>query len=516
MKKNVLEITHSRWAYLLALFLGLIQAFSFDLEPHSAFVPLGLIANLTSLLGFLALICTSEPKRAMKLGYLFGLGAFSWGLNWVYISMATFGGAPLAFAIAANGAVCAYLALYWLLGAYAISKLGKTRQQRLLLAPAVIALLEWVRSVFLIGFPWLSIGYAYIDSKLALLAAYGGVFFVSFIAVALASALLLYGRWVKLGILLCLAVGYFIPLPDVGNAPQNQTKSANVALVQGNMPVILTYNNERMAKNLVQYHLLTDSLLKKQSQTKPDVVIWPESAIPYFYVEAMPFLRDIQQLQRQHHFDLITGVPHVKWDTKAIFNSVLLQKENNMAHQFYNKSHLLPFGEYIPLRGLLAFFKDFVTIPMADFAHGETEQKPFQAGGLTFSLSVCYEAVFGDEIRRNAQHAEVLLNLSNDAWFERSKAQPQHLNIARMRAIENGKTLIRATNNGRTAIVNARGEIVKSIPPFKEGVLESTVYASTNNPQTLYSQFGDKLVIFLSVIMIAFTLGIRRVERGSH
>ncbi|PID65287.1 MAG: apolipoprotein N-acyltransferase [Gammaproteobacteria bacterium] len=513
MYKQWQYLIQSRWLYVMALVLGLMQALVFDFVFDSPLKWLVLILNFISLAGFLWLLKDLTPRRAAIFGYVFGLGVFGWGLNWVYISMAQFGGAPLSFALLANAAVVAYLALYWLVAAYLIVKWGKTPNQCLLLAPAVIALLEWVRSVFLIGFPWLSIGYGLIDTNFArIFAPIGGVFFVGFVYIMqCVVVLLLLNVWcqpakafAKKALVICLIFllckNFIFPFAQlVSSSNESKDRTTNITLIQGNMPVITEYNHARMSKNLDKYTALTDAVLENHS---PNVVIWPEAAIPFFYIEAGDFLANVWEQQFTHGFDLITGVPHIDFKSNDIYNAIVLQKYGNDPNaQFYYKQHLLPFGEYLPFRPVFAFFKDFVDIPMSDFSRGQVVQPPFLAGGLTFSPSICFEAVFGDEIRQNARAADILLNISNDAWFGKSKAQAQHLNIARMRAIENQKMLVRATNDGLTAIVDRQGKILQALPPFKEGTLTATVtgYSAT----TLYVKYGDTPIIILCLVMIA-------------
>ncbi len=496
----------TRWIYLLGLALGLLQAVVFDFDGVSNNAIPTVLLSVVALGGFLWTLVRLSPARARRFGYVFGLGLFGWGLNWIYISMATFGGAPLWFAVCANALVVLCLSLYWLLGAHLIARLGTTVNQRLLLAPAVIVLLEWLRSVLFLGFPWLSLGYGVIDAKVAQYAAVFGVFGVSFILLLLVVLPLLQvsGRQRLALVGVVLAVGLlprYLPTPQPAEG-----KSTTVALVQGNMPVIVDYNSDILSQNLVQYHLLTE----KAVADRPDVVIWPESAQPFFYVEAKDFLGDIYAMQQQYGFDLIAGMPHVDWQGQQIYNSVLLQPQQpdvSKPPQFYSKAHLLPFGEYLPFRQLFSFFRYFVIIQMADFTAGPAVQPPMRAGGLAFSVSICYEAVFGNEIRQNARNADILLNVSNDAWFGRSKAQRQHLNIARMRAVENQKMLVRATNDGRTVVVSPQGRVLKALPSFVEGVLTARVqgYAAI----TPYARFGDSLILALAGLWLLLIVGCR-------
>lgn len=485
------------WLYLIALVLGLLQAMVFDFAFDSSLVVLAPVFSVLSISGFLWILNNLTPKKALLFGYIFGLGVFAWGLNWVYISMARFGGSSVFFAILANIAVISYLALYWLAIAYCITKLGKTTNQRLLLAAPVIALLEWVRSVFLLGFSWLSIGYGWIDTPISTFAALGGVWLVSFLVVLMCSvALLSIKRLQKLllfiGLIALLAIFYPSFNPDTAE------KKATVALLQGNMPVITEYNHKHMQANMEVYSQLTDATLA--SGKSPEVIIWPESAIPYFHNEISVFRANLLSKQQERHFDFISGVPYVDMRQRKFYNAILLQKAQSQSEQYYFKHHLLPFGEYLPFRSVFDFFEEYVSIPMSDFSRGREIQPSFLAAGLKFSPSICFEAAFGDEIRQSAAHADILLNISNDAWFGRSKAQAQHLNIARMRAVENQKTLIRATNNGITAIISPTGAVIQSLPAFKKGWLTATV--SGYETTTRYAQWGDSPWVILFILLI--------------
>lgn len=268
------RLIQTRWLYLTAPVLGFLLAMPFDFAHDASLRFMGVLFGTSALIGYLFIVQFLTPKRAMLFGYLFGLAFFAWGLNWIYISMATFGGAPLAFAILANAAVVAYLALYWLLTSYLIVKLGQTPNQRLLIAPAVIALLEWVRSVFLIGFPWLSLGYG-MGSPNAF-APIGGIFFVSFMLVLATSLFVgvLVEKDSKLKRLFFIAIvgvvllkHFIFPLLS-DYSPRKSEHSTTLSLIQGNMPVITEYNDERMAQNLVKYHLLTEKVLEKKCTPK--------------------------------------------------------------------------------------------------------------------------------------------------------------------------------------------------------------------------------------------------------
>lgn len=486
---------------LLGLLLGFLQALVFDFPFDAVFVFLAPLLSVLSLGGFLWVLKNLSPRQAMLFGYCFGLGLFAWGLNWVYISMDRFGGSSTLFAVLANAAIVMYLALYWLIGAYLIARLGRTPNQGLLLAAPVIVLLEWVRSVFLLGFPWLSIGYGWIDTPVSQLAAIGGVWLVSFVVILMLSVLMTSIKMIFKAVFLIGLTAILFLVPKTLEQPMLDN-SVKVALLQGNMSVITAYDDARMMENVTAYSSLTDKVIASGEQ--PDVIVWPESSIPYFQTDIALLKRDLLSLQQKHQFDFISGLPYFDRSQRQFFNAILLQKADGSIDdsQYYFKQHLLPFGEYLPFRSIFNFFKDFVTIPMADFTAGQTGQADFVINGLVFSPSICFEAVFGNEIRQKAAQADVLLNISNDAWFGQSKAQAQHLNIVRMRAVENQKNLIRATNNGITAIIAPTGEVTQHLKPFTRDYLIANVAA--NRQLTFYSRYGDTpwLLLFTGMIVL--------------
>jgi len=498
----------------MALVSGFIQALAFDSSFDSAWRYLSPLASLLSLSLFIGTIAHLKPTKALVFSYLFGLGTFAWGLNWIYISLLDYGGASLVFAILSNIAVICYLALYWSAAGYLITRLGHTANQRFLLAAPVIALLEWLRSVFLIGFPWLSIGYAWVDTPLAHIASYGGVFLLSFMVLLwIAAVHLKLARRHKACILTALFI--ITLLLCIPHRVKPARDEVSVALLQGNMPVITEYSDNNMRKNIETYTELTDSVL--QQSIPFDIIIWPEAAIPYFFVQVPDLRKNMLREQQQRHFDFISGSPRIDLTNQAVYNSIFLQRysdQNIEQAQFYDKHHLLPFGEYLPFRRIFGFFKNYVDIPMSDFRSGPLTQPPFTTATITFAPSICFEAVDGDKIRRNALHAGALLNISNDAWFGHSKAQTQRVNIARLRAVENHKYLVRATNNGISAIINSKGKVVKTITPFTRGYLLAKIVPY--HYITLYTRYGDKPWVFVFVLMIIVIILGRRGKPGKN
>ncbi|MDQ2694091.1 MAG: apolipoprotein N-acyltransferase [Pseudomonadota bacterium] len=490
------------WAFAagdgLALILGALLPL--------AFAPFGFwLLAVVLPAGLLWLWEGITPRRAAWRGWLFGLGLHGVGVSWIYISLHRYGHAPAAFAALTTLLLILYLALYpaavgWLLGRF-FPRPGPVRY--LLAAPALWTLLEWVRSWLLSGFPWLSPGYSQIDSPLRGLAPLLGVFGVGW-ALLLSAGLLLIlmrGRQWRWGALLALlwAGGWGldqIPWTRPAGAP------LRVALVQGNIDQNQKFQSGQVQRTLGLYLELSDGV------PRPDLIIWPETAVPVYYDNAVDgFFAPLAQRARQAGVDYLIGVPAGSRDSGVFHNAVV---SVGSAHGFYHKRRLVPFGEYLPLRWLLMFFRDFVDIPLGDFTAGGVDQPLLQAAGQPLGMSICFEAVFGSEIRRSLPAARLLVNVSNDAWFGDSLAPHQHLEINRMRALEAGRWLARATNTGITALIDQRGRIVVRGGQFVATVVEGNL--QPRRGATPYVRFGDAPVVALAGLGLglAFYLSLSR------
>ncbi len=447
------------------------------------------------------------PGRAARRGGLFGLGQFGFGIYWIYISLHDYGGAPAPFAALATSAVVLVLALYPALTGWLLCRWGPPPGpiRWLLFLPALWTLLEWVRSWLLTGFPWLAPGYSQIDAPLGQLAPYVGVFGVGW-AVLLSSGLLwtaLHGRdWrSRLGWLAPLAALWF---GAWGLEWTNWTESAGsplrVAIVQGNIGQDVKWQPNRLDETLERYVELS-----LPEHGRSDVIVWPETAIPAFYQDVLPFLEALGEKAREDRVDYVTGIPTGSWET-GIFHNSVISVGRSLA--FYSKRRLLPFGEYLPLRWFFLFFRDWVSIPMADFLPGDRDQPLLRAGGQPVGVSICFEAVFGSDIRQDLPEATWLINVSNDAWFKDSTAPHQHLQIARMRSLESGRYLARATNTGISAIVDERGRIVARGAQFQPAVVRGEVRPLRG--LTPHGRFGDLPAVLLMVLLLALGLLLAR------
>ena len=444
----------------------------------------------------------ATPRRAAWQGGLFGIGAFSTGIYWVYISLHYYGNAPAAFAVLTTLALVLLMALYPAAAGYLLARWMPYSGwcKWLLIAPALWAGLEWIRSWLFTGFPWLSLGYSQIDSLLGGLAPYLGIFGVSW-AVALSASLLLLliqSNWQKRLILTTLAVilwGGAWGLAQI-NWSKPQGEPLRISLIQGNVSQDRKWQPEQLQKTLQLY-----ARLSLQVAEESDIVIWPETAIPMFYQDAENFIRAMAISARRSDTDYLVGVPSGSWETRVFYNGVV---SFGNSHGFYYKRRLLPFGEYLPLRSLLNFFHRFVEIPMADFTPGREDQALLKAAGYPVGVSICFEAAFGSEIRKDLPRAKFLVNISNDAWFGNSLAPYQHLQIVRMRALETGRYLARATNTGITALLDERGRVLVSGEAFSTTVVQGMVQPMIG--ATPYVRMGDSAMVILMSTLIAVGL----------
>ena len=482
-----------------AALLGAAGPFAFAPWDVTPLAPLALA-------GLFALWLTVGPGRAGWRGWLFGLGFFGVGASWVRESFA-FSDVPPAAAIALTVLFVAFLALYPALLGYLQARGSAAlpwRVRALAVLPAGWVLSEWVRGWFLTGFPWLQVGYSQVDRPLGGLAPSFGVYGVSW-AVALTAGLLLV--WLRgggrdrrvFGPVLVALWGLAWGLGRVEwTAPSGPARS--VAVVQGNVAQDLKWQDEKRAQTLAHYLALT------RSNWDADLIVWPETAVPDFAHRVQGFLRDLDAEARANGAGVLLGIPFKDPETGRYHNSVLALGEDP---SLYHKRHLVPFGEFVPLVSVLGGLLDLLNAPMSDFSPGLRDQPALRVGGLRVGVSICYEDVFGEEVIDALPEADALVNVSNDAWFGDSIAPHQHLQMARMRAVETGRDLVRATNTGISALIDWHGTVTSRVPQFEAVVLRGEVTPRAG--LTPYARFGNWPVIVGALITLA---GARLRARG--
>ena len=442
-------------------------------------------------------------RAAALVGYWFGLGLFGAGVSWVYISIHRFGGMPAPLAAFATLAFCAFLALFPALAGALQARIPASPALRAtLVIPACWTVVEWVRSWILTGFPWLTAGYASIDSPLAGFAPLGGVYLLSF--ATLGGAGLLWcvavrrGRWIAAATFVGLGLAGVALKGIAWSEPSGPALTAS--LLQGNIPQDLKFDPARYGRTLDIYARLAD-------QSRGRLIILPETAAPRFLDQVEPaFLEHLAAVARRNNGDALLGVP-VRTGPTSYFNSVI--SLGSSPRQEYRKTHLVPFGEFIPFG--FGWVNSVLAFPLADFSRGDLRPRPLAVAGEQVAVNICYEDAFGVEIARQLPAATLLVNVSNVAWFGDSLAPQQHLQIARMRTLETGRMLLTSTNSGVTAAIGADARVIAELPQFVEGKLE--VAAQGYQGVTPYVRFGDWMA--LAVCALALVVAIVLARRAS-
>ena len=480
------SLRRCRW--LLALAAGAMLPLA--LAPFDLW-PLMLVAAAAL---FWLLAHDDSYVRTFWHGWLFGVGKYGVGASWIYVSIHVHGHAPPPLAAALVAVFVAGLALTS--GALALLFLGMTRRRQELSPSSALVFagmwtaFEWLLTWLLTGFPWLFAGYAFIDTPLAGWAPVGGALLLSLLAVGTATlsiAALRQRRWWLLAAVLALWLAGGA-LRQVPWTQRGETRT--VALVQGNLPQETKWTAGGLAAALQRYGQLSADAWRH------DIVVWPEAAIPDLHHRVA---EEVQAMRPADGGDLLWGalVAEVRPNRRAplIYNAAVSSSGGE-----YRKRRLVPFGEYVPLEALLRGAIAFFDLPMSRTAPGAHAQPKLTAADTAIALAICYEVAYGNAVARDARSAALLATISNDTWFGTSIGPPQHMQIARARALENGKYLIRATNNGITAIVDDQGAVVSRLPQFVASVLTGTVHA--NSGTTPYGRFGDLVAMLLASIAL--------------
>lgn len=466
-----------------------------------AFAPFGIAPIAILSLAILPILWSGiSPRDAAVRGFAWGFGAFLAGLYWLYISLHTFGNAPLWLSLPLMFGLVAVMALYPALAGYLYARFAPSSPGAALLLffPGSWVLLEWIRGWFASGFPWLAAGYSQTDTVLAGYAPVGGILLVS-AAVALSAGvvagLILGGRRV-LPVLVLLAIWSAAAAlkPIEFSVPRQQ--AIRVALLQGAVPQDRKWLPEQYEPTLQRYSGMT------RRSADADLVIWPEAAIPALLGYAHEFLDDLWKKARAKDTALLIGIPRRDAASGQFYNSVLAMGSRQKL--LYDKRHLVPFGEYFPVPDVVRGWMRLMNLPYSDFAAGASDQGVIELAGERLAITICYEDVFGAEQIDIASEATLLVNVSNDAWFGDSIAPHQHLQIARMRAMETRRPMLRATNTGISAIIDAHGSVTLRSRQFEPEILRAEVTGREGT--TPYMKTGDWPGVVISLLGVGLAL----------
>lgn len=440
------------------------------------------------------LIQTLTVRQALFIGWLFGLGYFGIGVHWVYHSLHLFGAAiaPLAAAL-----TLVFVLVMTVFPAACCALWAHMRKPHrpvvnALLFASLWVLLELLRGKLVGGFPWILIGYSQTTGPVGHLAPFVGVYGLSFLIV-LASALIVAiafstqkARLIAFPLAFAMILASFALKGIEFSTPTNSPLA--VRLVQGNIPQSMKFSDGRLETSLRLYTEMT----VEQPLDDIDLVVWPETAIPTHYHRVEQWLQPFAESMDERNVDVLSGVFVREGDD--VYNAV---KRLGGGQEVYRKRHLVPFGEYMPLRFILDFAAAYIDIPMSDLTPGTGPHEPITLmQGTAVGVSICYEDVYGEKMRAALPDAQLLVNVSNDAWFGNSAAPHQHEQKARMRAREFERPLVRVTNTGVSSAIDYKGEILGRIDHDTKGIFD--VQVQPRDGATLYARTGNWPVFLLS------------------
>ncbi len=498
---------------LLAFFAGCILPLSLSPFNYSP------IIFPSIMLLFYSIETNTSIKLSAVRGYLYGLGCFSFGVTWIYISIHEHGNAsPLLAGFLTMGLIMTVLAFLpaLKLALYQYIKNKNAHINFLLLAPSLWVSIDWVQSWLFTGFPWLYAGYSQTNTVLAGFAPLVSIFGLTWLVVFLSGLLYLILKNLlifvrnnfhqnslnQVLIYLITFISFYIISASLSGIEWT-TKMPNqerVVLVQGDIAQGKKWQKQEVQNTIDKYLNLSASYWNNNT------IIWPETALPVPLQYIDNLVLELQQQAIKTNSTLITGIPAQANETPQYYNAIIALNKNYLnsppvTQNVYYKTKLVPWGEYVPLenifRGLIAFFD----LPMSHFIRGQSG-KILSSAFIDWVPFICYEIAYPNFVISHAHLGNALVTISNDAWFGNSIGPWQHLQLAQMRAIETGRPVVRSTNNGITAVIDHKGNIIKTIPQFTPGVLTAEISGYTGLTPVMY--YGVNFIIglcFLAVII---------------
>jgi len=454
----------------------------------------------------------AAPRRAAWLGFAYGSGLFLAGTYWIYTAVHVFGRAPAWLALFLMAGLVAIMAAWYALLGWATARhAARASLLRWLGAlPAAWTLVEWLRGWVLSGFPWLEVGYAYSDAPLAGFAPLGGVHLVTWVSMLTAGAAVaaLRGTPRERAAAAVVAVLAWTVGAALWGRPWTAPVGAplSVAVVQPSIPQDLKWQDSHREETLALYRRMTEGVLGRR------LIVWPEAALPVLAHEAGPYLARMWEDAQRHGSDLMLGLLRYDAEGKRYFNGLLALSGDQAG--WYYKRRLVPFGEFFPVPGFVRGWMRLMSLTYVDMTPGGDDQPALDAAGQKVGVTICYEDAYGAEQLAVLREATLLVNVTNNAWFGDSTAPHQQLQMARFRALEAGRYLVRSTSNGISAIIGPDGAVQSRAAQFVPAVLEGSVtpYAGL----TPYARSGNWPVLAGCMLLagLAFLRG-RRPAAGA-
>lgn len=447
----------------------------------------------------------STPVQAFKKGLLFGIGFFSVGIYWIYISINTYGNTPTTISLIITVLFILVLSLFPATQGYLITKIFRHKNNTakcLCVFPASWVIWEWLRSALLTGFPWLFLGYTQISTPLHGLAPLFGVYGISLAVVLISGSLVLLiqrcSQFIKI-----LSIIIIFSLIGIGwaFAYLQWTKPAGpnikVSLIQGNIKQQIKWQPDRLISILNIYRNLTEQHWSSQ------FIIWPEAAISTFPQQIQTFMDDLDAAAKRHNVYLLIGAPLINLESKQFYNGMIML---GVGSGKYLKRHLVPFGEYLPLKFLFSWFTNYFQIPMSDFSPGPKQQTPIQINHFKLATFICYEIAYPIEVLEAIKDKQMIIALIDDSWFGDSTALDQHFQIARMRALETGRYVLLCTNTGITAFINPLGKVIAKAPVNKQFALTANAIPMKGNTPLMQWNYYPVAAVIIILLLVGFLI----------